>query len=166
MQYILQLTDKCTPYIIIILLVLNLILISTLVLNYIKIRKLQQQYNKFMNRDDLDLQSLLEQYALRMKEIEDHEQTSKNNIEEINSRLKKVVQKVGAIRYTAIEHVGPDLSFAIALLDELNNGFVLNGIYGRTGSYTYAKPIKEGISKYMLSEEEKEAIQIAINQQI
>ncbi|ONI39160.1 hypothetical protein AN640_01960, partial [Candidatus Epulonipiscium fishelsonii] len=143
---------------------LNLILISVVVLDHVKIRRMQQQYNKFMNKDDLDLQTLLEQNAIRMKEIEDHEMIRKHTLEEINSKLKKVVQKVGAIRYTAIEHVGPDLSFAIALLDELDNGFVLNGIYGRTGSYTYAKPIYNGISKYVLSEEEKEALKIAINQ--
>ncbi len=32
----------------------------------------------------------------------------------------------------------------IALLNQSNSGVVINGIYSRDGSYTYAKPIIEG----------------------
>jgi hypothetical protein len=41
------------------------------------------------------------------------------------------------------------------LLDNFNDGFVLTGIYGRNESYTYAKPISKGESKYPLSVEEE-----------
>ncbi|OON94065.1 MAG: hypothetical protein ATN32_01615 [Candidatus Epulonipiscium fishelsonii] len=83
MQDILQLLNSYSPYIIIILVILNLILISVVVLDHVKIRRMQQQYNKFMNKDDLDLQTLLEQNAIRMKEIEDHEMIRKHTLEEI-----------------------------------------------------------------------------------
>jgi hypothetical protein len=73
---------------------------------------------------------------------------------------------VGVVRYNAIANTGADLSFAIALLDQNNNGFVLNGIYSRDGSYTYAKPIENGQSKYNLSDEEKEALTKAISKSI
>ena len=43
------------------------------------------------------------------------------------------------------------------------NGIVLNGIYARDSSNIYAKPVENGTSKYILSEEEKEAINRAIN---
>ena len=38
---------------------------------------------------------------------------------------------------------------------------ILNGLYGSESSNIFAKPIKGGISKYQLSEEEKEALEIA-----
>ena len=39
---------------------------------------------------------------------------------------------------------------------------VLNGIYARDMSNIYAKPIEGGKSKYALSDEEKQAIEIAM----
>ena len=95
-----------------------------------------------------------------------------NNIKQDNSEIKAYytkldydistsIQKIGLVRYNAFQNVGSDLSFAVALLDRDNNGFVLNGIYGSESSNIYAKPIKNGESTYQLSEEEKQAIQIA-----
>lgn len=75
--------------------------------------------------------------------------------------MKYCTQKVGVVRYNAIEKVGADLSFAIAMLDAEDNGIVLNGIYSRDGSYVYSKPVQNGQSTYQLSDEEKEAIRLA-----
>lgn len=70
---------------------------------------------------------------------------------------------MGVVRYQAIANMGADLSYTVALLDEQNDGVVLNGIYGRDGCYTYAKPINAGKSTYNLSEEEIQAIEQAMN---
>lgn len=51
----------------------------------------------------------------------------------------------------------------MALLDEKNNGVVLNGIYSRDMSNIYAKPVQNGESSYKITEEENEAIKMAIN---
>ena len=72
------------------------------------------------------------------------------------------IQKIGIVRYNAFKDTGSDLSFALAMLDEKNNGVVLNGIYSREMSNIYAKPVEKGKSKYTLSEEEQQAIQKAI----
>ena len=68
------------------------------------------------------------------------------------------VQKVAIMRYKAFENVGSDLSFSIAILDGNNDGVLLTGIYGREESVTYAKPVDKGISRYDLSEEEKQVL--------
>ena len=73
------------------------------------------------------------------------------------------MKKIGIVRYNAFKDVGSDLSFTLAILDDYNNGVVLNGIYARDSSNIYAKPIEKGPSKYILSEEEKEAVNKAIN---
>ena len=48
------------------------------------------------------------------------------------------------------------------MLNDNNDGVVLNGIYSREMSNIYAKPIKAGKSKYTISEQEQEAIDKAI----
>ena len=84
------------------------------------------------------------------------------SIEYMEKVVKNCVQKVGVVRYQAIQNMGADLSYTVALLDENNDGVVFNGIYGRDGCYTYAKPIIEGKSSYNLSDEEVQAIENAI----
>ena len=51
----------------------------------------------------------------------------------------------------------------MALLNEKNDGIVLNGIYSRDMSNIYAKPVENGISPYKITDEEKKAIDMAIN---
>ena len=74
-----------------------------------------------------------------------------------------VYKKYGIYRYNAYKDTGSDLSFTLALLNEKNDGVVLNGIYSRDMSNIYAKPVKNGNSTYKMTEEEKEAINRAIN---
>lgn len=70
--------------------------------------------------------------------------------------------KIGMVRYNAFQDTGSNLSFAVALLDDKNTGIVINGIYSRDCSNIYSKPIENGKSNFILSSEEKEAIDIAI----
>ena len=80
----------------------------------------------------------------------------------LDEDLTNCIQKVGIVRYNAFKDTGSDLSFALALLDEKNNGVVLNGIYSREMSNIYAKPVENGKSTYTVSEEEAQAIQKAV----
>lgn len=72
------------------------------------------------------------------------------------------VRKVGVVRFDAFEEMGGQLSFAIALIDEDGNGFTLSSICGRNETRIYAKPLSKFESQYLLSEEEKEAVDRAI----
>ena len=58
--------------------------------------------------------------------------------------------------------MGGKLSFSIALLDENNNGFILNSVHSAEGCYTYTKEIKNGNCKISLGEEEEKALKIAM----
>lgn len=151
------------------LIILFVFLIILLILYFrttLHLRKLRESYSKFMNKlgNGNDLDQMIKNY------IEKVEQTDKNN-EEIMNYCKKIdneimgcIQKMGIVRYNAFKDTGSDLSFTLALLDKYNNGVVLNGIYARDSSNIYAKPIENGESKYVLSNEEKEAIKKAIEE--
>ena len=58
--------------------------------------------------------------------------------------------------------MGGNQSFVIALLDDKNNGFVISSLFIKEGNRVYAKAVKDGKSDYLLSNEEKEAIAIAM----
>lgn len=77
---------------------------------------------------------------------------------EIVENLKNTVQKIGLVRFDAFEDLGGQLSFAIALLNEYDNGLIISSIYGREESRNYAKPVEKGKSPYTLSQEEQKAI--------
>ena len=66
------------------------------------------------------------------------------------------------VKYDAFPDVGGRLSFALAMLDEENSGFVLNAIHSREGCYTYIKEIVKGESYVELSDEEAAALDKAI----
>ena len=59
--------------------------------------------------------------------------------------------------------MGGKLSFALSMLDKENTGFVINAMHSREGCYTYIKEIIKGESYIQLGEEEKEAVDKAVN---
>ena len=78
-------------------------------------------------------------------------------------RYSGTYNKIGIVKYDAFPDVGGKLSFALAMLDEGNSGFVLNAIHSREGCYTYVKEIVKGESYIVLGQEEKEALRQAVN---
>ena len=58
--------------------------------------------------------------------------------------------------------VGGKMSFALAMLDKENTGFILNAIHSRDNCFLYLKEIVKGESYIMLSAEEIDALRQAI----
>ena len=86
-----------------------------------------------------------------------------NEINRIKDILSRTTNKIGIVKYDAFPDVGGKLSFALAMLDESNTGFVLNAIHSREGCYTYIKEIVKGESYIVLGQEEKDALRQAVN---
>ena len=82
------------------------------------------------------------------------------NLEDIS---EKTIQKTGIVRFNPFNEMGGNQSFVIALLDDKNNGFVISSLFVKEGNRVYAKAIREGKSDYLLSDEERQAIERAIN---
>ena len=87
------------------------------------------------------------------------------DIREINRRMEKSYQKLGIVKYDAFNEMGGKLSFAVAMLDNRDNGWIINAMHSREGCYTYVKEIVKGESYVELSEEEAEALDKAIFQE-
>jgi hypothetical protein len=137
-------------------------LIFLIVLNVviqIRVSKITEKYNRLVEGvEENSLESILFSHLDEVKEVKNQLANIKEYCDDLDSRLRLSIQKVGIIRYNAFHDMGSDLSFSIALLDDNLNGFVISSIFGRNECNTYAKPIVNGKSHYTLSAEELQAI--------
>lgn len=144
---------------------LNLLLLLINIINRIKISSITKKYNKLVEGvSATSLEDMLMEHLDEIKIVKNELDTVKKYCDDINSRLKLSLQKIGFIRYNAFSDMGSDLSFSVALLDEALNGFVITSIYGREECTMYAKPVVKGNSSYALSVEEMQAIDRARKQ--
>lgn len=133
---------------------------------FIRLHEQKKRYDFFMGtgrRPAHNLEMKLEKFFETSKNIEEKYSKLLDMVTDMDKTAKSKIQKVGLIRYNPFDEMGGNLCFALALLDGNDNGVVLNGIHSRTGSFTYAKPIEMGVSTYMLSDEEIQAVEMAKN---
>jgi hypothetical protein len=111
-----------------------------------------------------NIEEILKKYIQKVEEVDG---TNKEIMEYCNRLEKDIslcIKKIGMVRYSAFKDTGSDLSFALALLNDNNDGVLLNGIYSREMSNIYAKQVNQGKTNVKLSDEEKQALDIALNQ--
>lgn len=163
MEYINQITNS--EYFLLGILIAVVVLFFLMIFLCYKYSKLQKNYNRFIKKvgNGENIQEDLENFMYKVDKVEKQNAEILGNCSQLSNELEKCIQKIGIIRYNAFKDTGSDLSFALAMLDDKNNGVVLNGIYSREMSNIYAKPVENGKSSYKLSEEEKMAIDKAIN---
>lgn len=145
---------------------ITLLFINFVILTYIAIvsYNTKKSYDKFMRKlgNGMNLDTMIRSYIGEVEEVKEEEIRIKKRCSEIEKNMEKCLQKVGLVRYNAFNNTGSDLCFALALLDFEDNGVIVNGIYSRDNTTTtYAKPIENGKSKYTLTKEEQEALDIA-----
>jgi hypothetical protein len=71
-------------------------------------------------------------------------------------------RRVGLVRFNPFEDTGGNQSFALALLDASGDGFVISSLHARVGTRIYAKALSGGRSETQLSQEEAEALRLAL----
>lgn len=143
--------------------VIMVILFILLIVNIAKTSKLRKKYEAFMmGKDGESLEDTLVKRIQQVDELITLEEENRGKIDIISQSLKYNFQKVGMVKYDAFNEMGGKLSFSLALLDQKNDGFIINAMHSREGCYTYIKEIISGNSIIVLSEEEKEALEIAV----
>lgn len=150
-------------YVLIGMLVLILVLLILVIIQFSRLNKLQKRYIKFMKGKDA--KSLEQGIAGLYDENEHIRQESERNrkdIKEIQKRMEYCYQKLGIVKYDAFSQMGGQLSFCLALLNEKDDGFILNSVQSSEGCYTYTKEVKKGECAITLGEEEKKALDQAM----
>lgn len=79
----------------------------------------------------------------------------------VESSARHHFAKEGLIRFNPFADTGGNQSFALALLDESDDGVVISSLHSRTGTRIYAKGVAGGKADTSLSAEEQEAIDTA-----
>lgn len=153
-----------SEYFNLIILIINILLFLVFIINTASTNKTKKTYKTLIKKlgKNNTIEDMLKEYLAKNEAIEENSKSIKAYCEKLDKEISKCIKKIGIVRYSAFKDMGSDLSFALALLDENNDGVVLNGIYSVENSNIYAKPIKNAKSTYSLSEEEQKAINIAI----
>lgn len=151
-----------------IILTLLVVLIGLVIFDLYNNNKLKTRYEKFMGinkkrKNDVNMEKLLIDCVAKAESIDEKYAKIVEIVQDMQKNMQYCCQKVGIVRYNPFEEMGGNLCFAVAILDAENTGIVINGIHSRTGTFTYAKPVELGVSTYILSKEEQEAIDKAKN---
>ena len=129
----------------------------------VKYTKLYREYDRFMRGKDarsLEDLVLMERDAIITLQQEDGE--NKESMRMMNRNIRASFQKMGIVHYDAFAGMGGKMSFALALLDYTNTGFVLNCMHASEGCFVYVKEVDAGTTDTPLGAEEKEALERAL----
>ena len=152
-------------YFILILGIIVLVLLILVILLMVKSSKMKKRLDWLTAGTD---GASLEEHILNLFEdnryLKANAEKNKKEIRLLSKRLESAYQKVGLVKYDAFRQMGGQLSFSLCILDDNNNGFIINSVHSTEGCYTYTKEIKMGESDIDLGEEEQEALSIALGE--
>lgn len=151
--------------IVIVFAVLLFVVMILLIVQISKVSKLKKRLDKFIvGKDGLSLEQEIIGLCEDNKFLKNSTEKNKKDIRNLYKRLETVYQKMGLVKYDAFNQMGGQLSFSLALLDENNNGFIINSVHSTEGCYSYTKEIKNGTCAISLGTEEAEALALAMGE--
>jgi len=146
--------------------VLLLILLVWLLVTSIQLSRLKQAHAKLVGDSGVpQLADVLENMHRQIAALEQQLKNQQQTLEQQQRRLSATKGNIGVHRFNAFSDSGSDLSFSVAFVNEEKDGVVITGIHAREQTFLYAKPIDKGQSAYMLSPEEKTAINLALHKE-
>ena len=147
----------------IILGVICIALIALVIILLVRQNGQKQRLDKFMKgQDGYSIEDAILDKFKRLQILEEKDAAEDAAIRDLYQRLAGSYQKTGAVKYDAFMENGGSLSFALCLLDDENNGIIMNVMNGRDGSYCYLKEIEKGTCSIALGSEEAEALDRAM----
>ena len=112
--------------------------------------------------DGKSLEAELDQIIEDNRRFLDDSDRNSEDIRKIFERLKTVYQKMSIVKYDAYEQLGGEMSAVVVLLDENDNGVLLNNVYSPEGGYVYTREIEKGKCRHELGAEEEQALAEAL----
>ena len=142
--------------------VLMLIVLILLIVQIVKVNRLKKRLDRFvLGKDGASLEEDILKLFKDNELLKEGAEKDRQDIDTIFKRLQTVYQKMGLVRDDAFNQMGGQLSYSLALLDENDNGFIINSVHSTEGCYSYSKEIRNGDNSISLSQEEAEALAIA-----
>jgi hypothetical protein len=97
-------------------------------------------------------QDLSKREILKLKEILDN----------LEKESDKFIQRIGIAQFNPFNETGGQQSFALSVLNNMRDGFILTALHSRDRTRIYIKRVYAGKSNLDLSNEEKKALKDAI----
>ncbi len=145
--------------------VLALLMLAILILLGFIVR-LNSKMQKFLTGNKVEnISDSISSMNTSIAELEKFRTELEQYLLTVEKRLNKSVQAVHTVRFNPFKGTtgsGGNQSFATAFLNEHGDGVVVSSLYAREHVSIFSKPIVKGQSEYELSEEEKEAVKIAL----
>lgn len=152
-------------YLILGMVALLVILLILVIIQICTVNKLKKRLNKFLTgKDGTNLEQEIAALFEDNKFLKNNTEKNRKDIRILYKKMESTYQKMGLVKYDAFNQMGGQLSFSLALLDENNNGFIINSVHSVEGCYSYTKEIKQGESSITLGKEEAEALAIAMGE--
>ena len=143
--------------------VITLPLFITTIICILQTNRLYRRYDYFMRGKHAEsLEETILKQMDEIRELKSQDRANKDAIRTLTKNVKGSYQKFGMVKYNAFKGMGGNLSFAFAMLDLNNTGFVLNSVHSREGCYLYIKSVEKGETEVILGNEEKEALEQAL----
>ncbi|WP_051671687.1 DUF4446 family protein [Oribacterium sp. P6A1] len=129
----------------------------------VRYKKLYRQYDYFMRgKNARTLQDFFIDLQNQVNVLIEEDSKNKEVMRILNKNIRASFQKFGLIKYNAFGGMGGNMSFAIALLDYTNTGFVINSVHSREGCFLYIKDVDAGTTEVELGAEERLALEQAL----
>lgn len=152
-----------TTYIILGLGVVCILLFILIIVLFTKLSGLNKKYEAFMaGEDGASLETQVKDNYLLMKNIELKQQQQELDLLDLSDHVDECMSRVKLVKYNAFQDIGGQLSFALTVLNEKRDGYIVNCMHSNAGSYVYAKEINHGKCNMELSKEEEESLRGAI----
>ena len=141
----------------------TLISLIIAIISICKTSSMKKKYKEFMGGSDgTSIEELIKGNLEDVNQIKKLSIENENNIKDIYEKLEYTFQKIGIVKYDAFHEMGGKLSFALCMLDKLNNGYLVNVMHSNNGCFAYVKEIVDGQSYIELGEEEQKALDEAV----
>ena len=141
----------------------GLCLLVIVMLQSLQISRMKQRIDMLTGGAEGDLEAVLGQHLEIVHEVGQDldELTARMAVLESGGRHHYARQ--GLVRFSPFEDTGGNQSFALALLDESDDGLIISSLHSRTGTRIYAKAVSNGKADATTSPEETQAIDQARN---
>jgi len=140
--------------------VLALFIIILIIWNFV----LQKRLRNLVRGKKINLEeSLIENYK-RLENLEDFRKETETSLNIVDKKLRKSVRAIKTIRFNPFKGSGEggNQSFSSAFLNEDGDGVILTALYHRERISVFAKPLNQSKSTFELTNEEKEAMDEAL----
>jgi cell division protein FtsL len=141
------------------------ILFILVIVLFAKLSGLKKKYQAFMTgQNGASLENQIEENYNLMKKLDLKQQEQELEMLDMSDHVNECTSKISLVKYNAFNDMGGKLSFALAVLNDKRDGYILNCMHSNNGSYIYAKEVNHGACDLELSKEEAESLQRAIGQ--